>query len=177
MFTAMFRLVDQEGACPSPLRRLSRRIHPSARRVARVFLIGALLVAAPACGGTEAVVKTVKKDPKQKTAKQLVVEARDQVTAGKLDEADRTYGEAYATASDNPKLAFEVLKEWVDFLVHAARMGRARDVAKQYYDNNPADPKGYALYADALLANNKGQDALEVTSQLVQLNADDAGGH
>jgi hypothetical protein len=31
----MFRL-DQQGACPPPLRRASRRIHPSARRVARI---------------------------------------------------------------------------------------------------------------------------------------------
>src|SRR5215831_14979130 len=145
--------------------------------MSRLAVAGALLAAMPACSGGETVVKTVKKDPKQKTAKQQVTEARDQANAGKIDQADRTYSEAYTTASDSPKLAFEILKEWVDFLIHAGRMGRARDVAKQYYDNNPADPKGYALYADALLAANKGQEALDVAGQLVQLSPDDASGY
>src|SRR5262245_13600996 len=145
--------------------------------ILRLAIAGSLLVAAQSCGGGETVVKTVKKDPKQKTAKQLVTEARDEATAGKTDQADRSYGEAYATASESPKLAFEILKEWIDFLIHAGRMGRARDVAKQYYDANPAEAKGYALYADALLAGNKGQEALDVASQLVQLVPDDAGGY
>jgi superkiller protein 3 len=143
----------------------------------RLGLVGALLVAAPACGGGEAVVKAVKKDPRQKTAKQLVVEARDQATAGKNDDADRKYGEAYATASDNKKLAFEILKEWVEFLSQIGRRKRACEVAKPYYESNPDDTRGYALYADALLAFNDGPQALKVTGELVQLTADDAGAH
>jgi Flp pilus assembly protein TadD len=153
----------------------------------RLALAGSLLVAVPACGGGETIVKTVKRDPRQKSAKQLRGEAQAAAAAGKVDQADRAYGEAYATAADaaandkaegdKPKLSVDILREWVEFLVHAGRMGRARDVAKQYYDANPADPKGYALLADALHANNKGQEALEVTTQLTQLNGDDAGGH
>jgi tetratricopeptide (TPR) repeat protein len=143
----------------------------------RLVLTGALVVATASCGGGEAIVKTVKPDPKKKEAKQLVTEARDQATTGKVDAADRSYGEAYAMASDSPKLAWEILAEWVDFLEHASRPSRARDVAKQYYDTNPADPRGYALYADALIYGNRGKEALDVATQLVQLNGDDASGH
>jgi len=143
----------------------------------RLALAGLLLVAAPGCGGGEAIVKTVKKDPKKKEAKQLVTEARDRASTGKPDEADRLYGEAYSTATDAPKLAWEILVEWVDFLEHAGRVGRARDVAKQYYDANPADAKGYDLYADALIAGNRGQEALDVANQLLQLTGESAGAH
>jgi Flp pilus assembly protein TadD len=140
-------------------------------------LAGALVLATASCGGGEAVVKAVKKDPKKKEAKQLVTDARERAAAGKNDDADRLYGEAYATASDAPKLAWEILVDWVDFLEHANRPGRARDVAKQYFDANPADPKGYDLYAETLIAAGKGQEALEVANQLLQLVTDGASGH
>ncbi|TMQ13811.1 MAG: tetratricopeptide repeat protein [Deltaproteobacteria bacterium] len=143
----------------------------------RLAVAGALLVAVPTCSGGETIVKTVKRDPKQKTAKQLVTEARDQANAGKLDQADRSYGEAYANAAESPKLAWEILQEWVDFLIHAGRTGRAVAVAKQYYGDNPAEGKGYALYADALLAANKPQEALGKADELVQLSPDDPRGY
>src|SRR5262249_19222411 len=143
----------------------------------RLVLARALLIAAPACGGGEAAVKAVKKDPRQKTAKQLVVDARDQAAAGKNDEADRSYGEAYANASENKKLAFEILKEWVEFLTQIGRRKRACEVAKPYYESNADDTKGYALYAEALLAFNDGPTALKVTGELVQLTTDGASAH
>jgi superkiller protein 3 len=143
----------------------------------RLVLAGVLLAAAPACGGGEAVVKAVKKDPAERNAKQLVVEAREQVSAGKNDDADRSYGEAYANASENKNLAFDILKEWVEFLTQVGRRKRACDVAKPYYDANTTDVRGYALYADALIANNDAPRALKVTDELVQLASDDAGAH
>src|SRR5689334_14292236 len=117
----------------------------------RLALAGSLLVVAPSCGG-ETIVKTVKKKDQKKNAKQLVVDARDQTAEGKIDEADRSYGEAYAMADDSPNLAWEILEEWVDFLEHSGRPGRAGAVAKQYYDANPAEIKGYQLYAEALIS-------------------------
>lgn len=142
----------------------------------RLALAGALLVVAPGCGG-ETITKTVKTDPRAPGAKQRVKDARAQASAGEADEADRSYGEAHAMAGDSPKLAWEILEEWVHFLARAGRPGRARDVAKQYYDANPADPKGYQLYAGALLSGNRGKEALDVTTRLIQLNADDASAH
>jgi Flp pilus assembly protein TadD len=143
----------------------------------RLALAGSLAVGAMSCGGGEAIVKTVKNDPKKKEAKQLVTDARDEAAAGKLDDADRSYGEAYATAAESPKLAFEILAEWVDFLDHAGRSGRACAVAKQYNDANVGDPRGYALYAEALILGNRGKDALDIATQLVQLTPDDPAGH
>jgi tetratricopeptide (TPR) repeat protein len=143
----------------------------------RLVLAGVLVAGAASCGGSEAIVQTVKKDPRKKEANQLVAEAREAANTGKVDQADRSYGEAYAMANESPELAWEILQEWVEFLQRANRPGRARDVAKQYYDANPADGKGYQLYAEALLRNNKGEEALDVASQLVQLNPDDPSGH
>ncbi|HEX4420103.1 MAG TPA: tetratricopeptide repeat protein [Kofleriaceae bacterium] len=143
----------------------------------RLVLTGVFLVGAIGCGGGELVVKTSTHDPKKKEAKQLVVDARDQVTAGHIDDADRTYGEAYATASESPKLAYEILAEWVDFLDHAGRYPRAVEIAKQYNGANLMDPNGYDLYAGALLLANRAKDALDIASQLIQLNGNLASGH
>lgn len=143
----------------------------------RLGLASALVVAVASCGGGENIVRTVKPDPNKKEAKQLVGEAREQANAGKNDQADRLYGEAYATASESPALAWEILAEWVQFLGNANRLGRARDVSKQYYDSNPGDPRGYHLYADALIRGSKGAEALVVADQLLQINGDDASAH
>lgn len=76
----------------------------------QLVLTNTLLVA-PTCGDGEAVIKTIKKDPKQKTAKQLVLETHDQALTDRNDETDRSYSKTYTTASENKKLAFEILKE------------------------------------------------------------------
>jgi tetratricopeptide (TPR) repeat protein len=142
----------------------------------RLVLISVVVVAAAGCGGGGSLVKTVTRDPNKKEAKQLVTEAREQAGRGQNEQADRSYSEAYATANETPKVAWDILVEWVEFLQHTNRSGRARDIAKQYYEANPADPKGYHLYAEALIRNNKGQEALEVASQLIQIS-DDAAAH
>jgi tetratricopeptide (TPR) repeat protein len=141
----------------------------------RLALAGSLLLAAPSCGG-ETIVKTVKND-KKKNAKQLVTDARNQASAGKIDDADRSYGEAYANADEAPKLAWDILEEWVGFLAHAGRPSRAHDVAKQYFDANQEDLKGYHLYAEACLAGNRGQEAFTITGQLVELDNDNPNTH
>lgn len=143
----------------------------------RLALAGSLLVVAPSCGGSQAISKATKRDPDQKQAKQRAAEAHDQAAAGKVDEADRSYGEAYALASDAPNVAWPILVDWVEFLNNAGRHGRACDVAKLYYDSNPSEIKGYQLYADALLRGGRAQQALDVATQLVQLNDEDPSGH
>jgi superkiller protein 3 len=144
----------------------------------RVALVGSLIVAWPGCGGGSAVTKTVQQDPKRKEAKQLVTDARAQAGAGRIDDADRSYGEAYTTASESPNLAWDILVEWVDFLGNAGRHGRARDVAKQYFEaTNQSEPKAYQLYAEALIRGGRGQEALDIATSLVGLTGDDPIAH
>jgi superkiller protein 3 len=135
----------------------------------------ALVLAAsvvPACGGGTKTVKTSKKKDKKDDWKKLVSEARDEAKAGEIDAADALYEEAYDIGKD-----FEVLEERIDFLIHNGKPTRASAAAKEFYDNNATDPKGYALYAEALLAAQKGQEALDVADQLIALNGEAAIGY
>jgi len=124
--------------------------------IARVLLIACLVVG---CGGHKTKTKTAG-DGKQKKADAhaMLGQARDAAKGGDLDEADKDYEQAYALDKQ-----FDVLEERVDFLIHAGRSGKALEAAKAYYDGNATDAKGYKLYAEALLANNKASEALEIS--------------
>ena len=124
------------------------------------------------CGGGQKPAKTSKKKAKQKDVRALLSEARDEAKAGEVDAADELYEEAYEVAGE-----FEILEERVDFLIHAGKATRAQEAAKEFYDKNATDPKGYTLYAEALLAGAKGPEALEVADQLIGLNGEAAVGY
>lgn len=150
----------------------------------RLALAGALVVGsvgagvgATGCGGGGAEVKTGKHDPKKKEAKAQVVEARDAASSGNYDEADRLYAEASSTASESPKLVYEIMVEWVDMLIHAGRATRATAIAQQYNGNHLEDQNGYDVLAGAWLAANKPKDALDIASQLIALNGENPAGH
>ncbi len=142
----------------------------------RVLLRPALIavVAVCACGTPPQPVKHPKKTQEQKNAKSLINEAREDAKNGDIDAADKAYADAYA----NDK-SFDTLEEYVvDFLLHAGRATKAIEVSKAYVDNNVSDPKGYNLYAEALLAAGNGKDALDTADQLLQLKGqDDPSGH
>jgi tetratricopeptide (TPR) repeat protein len=137
----------------------------------RFLFAGVLAVFVPACGGTPKPVRKVKKEPKTDT-KTLVADARDDAKSGDFDAADKKYSEAYAATH-----SFDVLEEWVDFLIHNGRAQKAVDASKTYYDANMTDAKGYGLYADALLASEDGQKALEVADGLIDLDDKNPAGH
>ena len=149
----------------------------------RLALMGTLVVGtiggvgAAGCGSGGGEVKTAKQDPKKKEAKAQVVEAREAAGHGNYDEADRLYAEASSTASESPKLVFEILVEWVDMLSHAGRASRGVSLAKQYNEAHLEDVSGYDLYAGALLDANKPKEALDIASQLVALSGENPGGH
>ena len=107
-----------------------------------------------ACGGKEKVVKIVKKD-KQPDAKALLADAREAAQNGQIVDADKYYARSFAISNE-----FDTLEEHVDFLIHSGKPTRAIDVAKAFYDKNLTSTRGYKLYADALLAANRGAEAL-----------------
>jgi Flp pilus assembly protein TadD len=137
----------------------------------RFLLAGVLAAVVPGCGGTPKPVKKVKKEPKR-DSKTLVAGAKADAKAGDYDAADKKYAEAYETSKD-----FDVLEQWVDFLIKNGRAQKAVDAAKTYYDTNMTDSKGYALYADALLAAEDGPKALEVSDALIGLDDKNPEGH
>ncbi|MBA3542807.1 MAG: tetratricopeptide repeat protein [Deltaproteobacteria bacterium] len=145
------------------------------RALLRLALAGALLAPATvACsgGGMKTTKNASSKKQHKSDARALLAQAREDAKTGETDSADKAYEEAYELDKQ-----FDVLEEHVDFLIHAGRASRALSTAKAYYDANAADPKGYKLYAETLLANNKGTDALEIADQIVALDADDPAGH
>ena len=76
---------------------------------------------------------------------------------------------------DHPVIA--VLNEQVRFLISAGRANDAVTLAKAYYDEKADDAKGFRLYADALIADGQSAAALEVTDQMIQLDAGDIAAH
>jgi superkiller protein 3 len=126
-----------------------------------------------ACGPPD---KPVKKPVPQvapmKDSKKILAQARDDRKNGDIDAADRNYAEAYEVGKE-----FEILAERVDVLIHASRSAKALEIAKVFYDANPTEAKGYALYADACLAMSRTETALEVANQLLELAPKDGVGH
>jgi tetratricopeptide (TPR) repeat protein len=138
------------------------------------FAIAGVLLGSVAtgCGGSKKPVKTSKRKDKKKDTSSILREARDEAKAGEVDAADALYEEAYDIGGE-----FDVLEERVEFLIHQGRATRAQAAAKVFYDKNGTDPKGYVLYAEALLAGQKGQEALDVSDQLIGLNGEAAVGY
>jgi len=139
----------------------------------RRFLLAAALAAfVPACGSTSKPVKKVHRDVKKTDSKTVVAAAREDAKNGDYDNADKKYAQAYQDTQ-----SFDVLQEWVDFLLHNGRAQKAVDAAKAYYDAHMTDAKGYALYAEALIDDEQGSKALEIAQDLVDLDDKNPAGH
>jgi tetratricopeptide (TPR) repeat protein len=137
------------------------------RALTKLLLASALA----ACGSSPKPVKHAKK-AQTHDAKSVRKEARDAVKSGDFDLADKKYAEAYDQSKD-----FDILEEYVHFLAQNGRAQKAVDTAKPYYEANIADPKGYALYDEALLADENGVEALDVADKMLEINSDDAEAH
>jgi len=125
------------------------------------------------CGGGDKPVKQPKvAKTKKKDTSALLAQARDNAKNGDLDEADRAYSEAYDLNKD-----FDVFEERIDFLIHVGRAAKAEEIAKVYYDAHNTDARGYAMYADALIAGYKGEEARDVAESLIALDAQKSWGH
>ncbi|CAN5911773.1 hypothetical protein BH11MYX2_BH11MYX2_01900 [soil metagenome] len=142
------------------------------RRLIGPLFAASLAASVVACGGGTAEKKPAVAKSKKAERKQLLANARSEAKEGNVDDADEAYEKAYEVDKD-----FDTLEERVDFLTHAGKATKAQEVAKVYYDDHATDAKGYALYADALLAGNKGAEALEVAESMISLDADDPAGH
>ena len=140
------------------------------RSLVRIALAAFL---ASGCGGADKPVKQPKvSKTKKKDTSALMAQARDNAKSGDVDEADRAYSEAYDMNHD-----FDVLEERVDFLIHVGRAAKAEEVSKVYYDANSTDPRGYSIYADALIAGYKADKALDVAESLIALDDKKSWGH
>jgi len=134
----------------------------------RIVLAAACL--AVACG-TPAPPPKHAKQPKH-DQRTLLKEAQEDARNGDYDASDKKFADAYELSKD-----FEVLEDRVDMLIHAAgKASKAVAVAKAYYDANISDPRGYNLYAEALLAAMDGENALDVANAMLKLNPDDPAG-
>jgi Flp pilus assembly protein TadD len=117
-------------------------------------------VAITSCSGPSKQVKHAKKDDKR-AEKSLLAKARDLTKDNDYDAADKAYADAYAASKD----------------FHAGRATKAVEAAKPYWEANGTEVKGYNLYAEALLAANKGGEALDVANSIIGFHENDPSGH
>jgi tetratricopeptide (TPR) repeat protein len=147
-------------------------------RLGRLGLALALAAASPVvlagCGDKNKGSKKVKKggDQEGKTAEALVAEAEAAAAAGDIEGADAKYAEAFKVKPD-----YAILEVHVRFLLDHKKTPAAVETSKVYYDNNPTDPRGSHLYAEALLVAGDYTTALGVAEELVALDDNDAAAH
>ncbi|MGE3544295.1 MAG: hypothetical protein AB7L28_10195, partial [Kofleriaceae bacterium] len=141
------------------------------RRGRAVVLALVSMTVADACGGPPppAQPPPVIATPDERL---LVIDARRHAHDRNFEAADRKYEQAYGVAR-----SFDVLSERVELLLHIGHATRGQEIARQYCDRNPTDARGSHLYAEALIAGNKGQEALHVIDQLLRTNPQDAAAH
>lgn len=142
----------------------------------RWFRLGVVVAAAltlTACGGSEGAKKPKHpKGGKVERSKETLQQARAAAAKGDIDRANDLYASAY---TDDQK--FSTLEEHVHFLIQAHRAEKAVEVSKVYYDENSADTKGYALYAESLIEAGQAREAMTVTEELIQLDDQSAYNH
>lgn len=132
-------------------------------------LWAAIVVTTPgifACGGSNKATQgpTVNK----KKMRSALSAARDAARAHDYAAADDKYAEAFQFSGD-----LDIATEHIDVLLSAKIPELAEAAAKRYVDQQPKQPRLLGLYADALLAREKGKAALAVADQILELDADD----
>lgn len=136
-------------------------------------LMVALSLSLVACGGG-------KKEPKKPVATKkpkvdpeaLLSDARVAAASGDIATADAKY-----TAASKAKADVEVTDEHVQFLLANSLPDKAVEVAKSFYEANPADSKGALLYTNALLGAGDFATAIDVAGGLIGLDEKNAAGY
>lgn len=87
--------------------------------------------------------------------------------AGRIDEAERTWGPTWANQLQDQEVRYSYVKFWVEW--NRNQQG-ALTAAEDYYRADPADPAGAYLMGIALEANGRFDEALRILENLVQAN-------
>lgn len=126
-----------------------------------------------ACGGGKKETKkpVVEKKPKV-DPEALLSDARVAAAAGDVDTAHAKY-----TAASKAKADVEITDEHVQFLLASSLPDKAVEVARGYYDANPADAKGALIYTNALIGAGDLATAIDVAGGLVGLDEKNAAGY
>ncbi len=133
-------------------------------------VVVALTVAA--CGPAAPPVHPVKKVPIV-TSGSMLTQARAAAAKGDVETADKDYQAAEKATPDD----VTIVSEHVEWLIKVRRIDAAVATSKAYYEAKPADAKGYAIYADALIAAGDSTNALDVTQQWIGLDDSNAMAH
>ncbi|MCL4226547.1 MAG: tetratricopeptide repeat protein [Myxococcales bacterium] len=140
-----------------------------ATRPAAAVALAASLVA---CGGGQKESKEPKEKPAKADPARALAEARAAAKAGELSIADEKYTEAAKGKAD-----VAIIEEHVGFLLASALPDRAVEVARRYYDINPAEPRAGLLYVHALIGAGDFATAIEVATGVVDLDGKSAAGY
>jgi tetratricopeptide (TPR) repeat protein len=149
-----------------------RRVLVATALAARAPAIGlvATSVVVACGGGAKTTKKTKPKKPKGDAVGALTA-ARAAAKAGDLETAHARYTEASAAKAD-----VAITEEHVVFLLDHSLPDKAVQVAKTYYELNPADAKGGLIYANALIGAGDFATAIEVTDNVLALDEKSSAG-
>lgn len=87
--------------------------------------------------------------------------------AGRIDEAERTWGSNWANQLQDQEVRYSYVKFWVEWNRNAQG---ALAAAEEYYRAAPGDPAGEYLLGIALQANGRFDESLRLLENLLQSN-------
>lgn len=151
-----------------------RRLLLTAALAARPVLpVAATVVVATACGGkSTATAKKPTPKPDTPAVDGLLNAARAAAKAGDIDGADAKYREA-----EKADLALATVKEHAELLAKHGRASDAVALTRGYYEAKPSDSNGSLVYANALIAAADWTTAVEIATEVVDLEGQNPAGY
>ncbi len=143
----------------------------AARTPVAGLVVVPLVAGLAGCNGGKKEAKPPKVKKKAVDVAAVLAEARAAGKAGDVETAHARYGEA---SKAKPDVA--VTDEHVKFLLAHALPDKAVDVARTWYDANPADSRGALIFANALIGSGDLVTAIEVAGGLIDLDDKNAAG-
>jgi len=154
-----------------PVRRVLLAAALAARVVAPVVVMSAAVLVT-ACNGKKKVEKPDKPVKPVVDVKALLAQARDAAATGDVDTAHAKYKEA-----EKADYQLAIGREHVKFLLANRPPDAAVAIAKGYYVATPADTAGFLVYANALIGAGDLATAIEVATELVDLDEKNPAGY
>ena len=151
-----------------------RRLLLTAALAARPVLpLAATAMVVTACGGKSAAKpKKPTPTPDAPAVDGLLNAARAAAKAGDVAGADAKYREA-----EKIDLALSTVKEHAEFLAKNDRATDAVSLTRSYYEAKPSDSNGSLVYANALIAAEEWNTAVEIATEVVDLEGNNPAGY
>ncbi|HUH02689.1 MAG TPA: tetratricopeptide repeat protein [Kofleriaceae bacterium] len=124
------------------------------------------------CGGSEPPTERPRSAKKLGPA-EVLAKARADRDAGRIGEAIKGYRRVLRMSPNH----YDTTEELADLLAKQGEADAAVELTKTYFDAKPGDPRGYEIYAKALVASRNYNAAFEILEQLLELDGKNAAAY